>query len=169
MPHFATCVFKIVCSNPLNMIATTCPLRRIWINQLTIGANCGNVSFFFFGLGFLKKKFREEEPVGRRKLDGKSEKAKHHKLLTSKHSVSIFVDSHHIRHSRTSSYPAWRLKRTTNSCEGGRQDLLQDFGWCTWRVPQSSLLMVTVQKNHQFLQEPKTGKKHVLLLRDPKR
>lgn len=43
MADFATCVFKTACSNPLNMVSTVCPLGAIWINQLTTGANCGNV------------------------------------------------------------------------------------------------------------------------------
>lgn len=32
--------------------------------------------------GFFKKKFREEEPVGRKKMDRKSAEAELHKLLT---------------------------------------------------------------------------------------
>ena len=120
MADFAICVFKIVCSNPLNMVPTICPLGGIWINQLTTGANCGNVRGFLVCI-FFKKKFREEEPVGRRKLDGKPAKAKHPKLLTSKRNGSIF-DSYHVQHSRTSSYPAWHLNRTTDSHERGRQD-----------------------------------------------
>lgn len=79
------------------MIPIICPLGVIWINQLTIGVNCGKVRGFL-GLGVFKKNFREEEPVGRRKLDRLSAKAKHHKLLTSKHNGSIFVDSYHIHH-----------------------------------------------------------------------
>lgn len=58
----------------------------------------------WFG-GFLKKKFREEEPVGRKKVDRKFAEAEPHKLLTSKHNGSVF-DSYHVCHSRIRSYSA---------------------------------------------------------------
>jgi len=119
MADFATCMF--VYSNPLKVVSTIHSLGGTCINQLTVGANCGNVRGFLVWVFFSEKKFGEEEPVGRRKLNRKSAKAQCHELLTSKHNGSIF-DSYHIRHSRTSSYPAWHLKTTTNSNEMGRQD-----------------------------------------------
>lgn len=66
------------------MVPIIFPLEGFEQNKLTTAANCGDV----------RLKFREEEEMGRRKLDRKSAKADNYKLLASRDNGSIFVHSY---------------------------------------------------------------------------